>query len=74
MKWYFKALKQYATFNGRATRKEYWMFVLWNIILSIGIHIGRLDHRNWRRIRRVWQWRPCYGYGHGYCDPDERCL
>ena len=40
MKWYFKALKRYATFNGRATRKEYWVFVLWNMILSIGITLA----------------------------------
>jgi len=26
MNWYLKVLKQYADFNGRARRKEYWMF------------------------------------------------
>jgi len=35
MNWYFKVLKQYADFNGRASRKEYWMFVLFNFIISI---------------------------------------
>ena len=35
MNWYLKALKQYADFNGRARRKEYWMFVLINIIISM---------------------------------------
>ncbi|MFO3795686.1 MAG: DUF805 domain-containing protein [Anaerolineales bacterium] len=35
MKWYIAALKKYAVFNGRARRKEYWMFVLFNIIFSI---------------------------------------
>ncbi|MBX9997643.1 MULTISPECIES: DUF805 domain-containing protein [Priestia] len=34
MKWYLHALKNYATFQGRATRKEYWMFVLFNFIIS----------------------------------------
>ncbi|MEM7483713.1 MAG: DUF805 domain-containing protein [Bacteroidota bacterium] len=34
MKWYLKALKQYADFKGRARRKEYWMFTLFNIIFS----------------------------------------
>ena len=34
MNWYLKCLKQYADFNGRARRKEYWMFVLFNIIIS----------------------------------------
>ena len=35
MKWYLKALKQYADFSGRARRTEYWMFVLFNFIFSI---------------------------------------
>ena len=35
MDWYLKVLKQYADFNGRARRKEYWMFVLFNIIFGI---------------------------------------
>ncbi len=26
MKWYVKVLQQYAEFEGRARRKEYWMF------------------------------------------------
>ena len=34
MNYYFKVLQNYATFNGRARRKEYWMFVLFNIIFS----------------------------------------
>lgn len=35
MNWYLKVLKQYADFSGRARRKEYWMFVLFNIIFAI---------------------------------------
>jgi len=35
MNWYFKVLKQYADFNDRARRKEYWMFVLFNLIFSV---------------------------------------
>jgi uncharacterized membrane protein YhaH (DUF805 family) len=35
MNGYLKVLKQYADFNGRARRKEYWMFVLFNTIFSI---------------------------------------
>ncbi|MDR0430595.1 MAG: DUF805 domain-containing protein [Tannerellaceae bacterium] len=34
MKWYLKALRQYADFSGRARRKEYWMFVLFNVIFA----------------------------------------
>ena len=33
MKWYFEVLKKYADFSGRARRKEYWMFVLFNMIV-----------------------------------------
>ena len=35
MKWYLKVLKQYANFSGRARRKEYWMFALFNILFAI---------------------------------------
>jgi uncharacterized membrane protein YhaH (DUF805 family) len=35
MNWYLKVLKQYADFNGRARRKEYWMFFLFNIIIAM---------------------------------------
>jgi uncharacterized membrane protein YhaH (DUF805 family) len=36
MFWYFEVLRKYATFSGRARRKEYWMFVLVNFIISVG--------------------------------------
>jgi len=32
---YFSILKKYAVFTGRANRKEFWMFVLVNIIISV---------------------------------------
>lgn len=35
MEYYIKALKQYSDFNGKATRQEFWMFVLFNIIFGI---------------------------------------
>lgn len=35
MNWYFEVLKKYAVFSGRSRRKEYWFFVLFNIIVSI---------------------------------------
>ena len=35
MNYYLKALKNYATFSGRATRSEYWYFVLFSVIISI---------------------------------------
>jgi uncharacterized membrane protein YhaH (DUF805 family) len=34
MDWYLAVLKKYAVFNGRARRKEYWMFFLFNLIFS----------------------------------------
>ncbi len=34
LKWYLYALVQYATFRGRATRKEYWSFILINILVA----------------------------------------
>jgi len=35
MNWYLQVLKNYAVFTGRARRKEYWMFVLFNIIFAV---------------------------------------
>lgn len=32
MNWYIGCWKKYATFSGRARRKEYWMFVLFNTL------------------------------------------
>ena len=34
MSWYLQVLKQYAVFSGRARRKEYWMFCLFNLIIA----------------------------------------
>lgn len=34
MKWFFQALEKYAVFNGRARRREYWMFTIFSIILG----------------------------------------
>ena len=39
MDWYLQALKKYAVFKGRARRKEYWMFLLVNTIISFFIGI-----------------------------------
>jgi uncharacterized membrane protein YhaH (DUF805 family) len=35
MEWYLKVLKSYAVFEGRARRKEYWMFTLFHMIFLI---------------------------------------
>ena len=35
MEWYLKVITEnYANFNGRARRKEYWMFILFNAIFG----------------------------------------
>jgi len=37
MSWYLQVMKKYADFGGRARRKEYWMFGLFNIIIFIAL-------------------------------------
>lgn len=39
MKYYLDVLKKYAVFSGRARRKEYWMFFLFNIIFAVAAMI-----------------------------------
>ncbi|MBL4606269.1 MAG: DUF805 domain-containing protein [Pseudomonadales bacterium] len=35
MNWYIEVLKKYAVFSGRSQRKEYWYFLLFNLIALI---------------------------------------
>ncbi|MCA9005660.1 MAG: DUF805 domain-containing protein [Planctomycetaceae bacterium] len=47
MNWYLKALKNFATLDGRARRLEYWMFTLFDVIFTIlsfvvGAVLGRV--------------------------------
>lgn len=35
MDWYLKVINSYNDFNGRARRKEYWMFALINLLFSM---------------------------------------
>ena len=37
MNWYLTVLKKYAVFSGRARRMEYWMFFLFNMIVSFAL-------------------------------------
>ncbi|MCW7541731.1 DUF805 domain-containing protein [Aquabacterium sp. A7-Y] len=39
MNWYLEVVRKYATFSGRARRKEYWMFLLFNIIISVVLSV-----------------------------------
>ncbi|MCQ2232584.1 MAG: DUF805 domain-containing protein [Paludibacteraceae bacterium] len=38
MEWFIKCLKNYANFNGRARRKEYWMFTLFYTLLYLPVY------------------------------------
>jgi uncharacterized membrane protein YhaH (DUF805 family) len=49
MEWYIKVLQNYVGFQGRARRKEYWMFVVISFVISIilevlqrALHLGQL--------------------------------
>lgn len=39
MDWYLAVLKKYVEFSGRARRKEYWMFYLFNFLITVGLVI-----------------------------------
>jgi uncharacterized membrane protein YhaH (DUF805 family) len=39
MEYYTGVLKKYAVFSGRARRKEFWMFILFNFIVSVVLSI-----------------------------------
>lgn len=39
MNWYLRAFENYVNFSGRARRKEYWFFTLFNIIFAIAAMI-----------------------------------
>ena len=39
MNWFIDVVKKYAVFNGRARRKEYWMYVLFYILIYVGLFI-----------------------------------
>ncbi|WP_149276934.1 DUF805 domain-containing protein [Pareuzebyella sediminis] len=39
MKWYLKVLQKYANFEGRSRRREYWMYFIFNVLISYGLQI-----------------------------------
>ena len=39
MRWYIEGLKKYAQFDGRARRIEYWMFMLFNVVIALTLGI-----------------------------------
>ena len=42
MSWYIKVLKKYAVFSGRARRKEFWYFELFNFIIYIVLSLPQI--------------------------------
>jgi len=40
MNWFIDVVKKYAVFNGRARRKEYWMFILFYVLIYIGLMLA----------------------------------
>ena len=39
MNWYLGCWKKFAEFSGRARRQEYWMFVLFNFLVSVAVGV-----------------------------------
>lgn len=39
MEWYLEVLRKYAVFSGRARRKEYWMFILINMLIALALGV-----------------------------------
>lgn len=41
---YFSALRSYAVFHGRARRRQFWMFTIVNLVVSIGLQLVVKSH------------------------------
>ena len=39
MNWYLAVMKKYAEFQGRASRQEYWMFFLINVLIALALGV-----------------------------------
>jgi len=46
MNYYTDVLKKYAVFAGRARRKEYWMFALWNALIGVVLFLPGIITKN----------------------------
>ena len=40
MIWYLLVLKKYSVFSGRSSRKEYWYFVLFNVLITFVLMVA----------------------------------
>jgi uncharacterized membrane protein YhaH (DUF805 family) len=57
MKWYIKAFEHYADFKGRASRKEFWMFCLFQTIIYVCLFfIIRLNYNIGMIISTLYHW------------------
>ncbi len=65
MNYYFKVLGDYATFKGRASRSEYWYFILFNLIISFafGFICGILNVPDFAYLYNIFVLLPAISVG-----------
>lgn len=63
MNWYVDVLRKYAVFSGRARRKEYWFFVLFNLLIVAGLTLVDMFVGTYDPVREVGLLSGLYGIG-----------
>ena len=63
MNWYVDVLRKYAVFSGRARRKEYWFFVLFNLLIVAGLTLVDTFVGTYDPVREVGLLSGLYGIG-----------
>ena len=63
MNWYVDVLRKYAVFSGRARRKEYWFFVLFNLLIVAGLTLVDTFVGTYDPIREIGLLSGLYGIG-----------
>ncbi len=63
MNWYVDVLRKYAVFSGRARRKEYWFFVLFNLLIVAGLTLVDAFVGTYDPVREVGLLSGLYGIG-----------
>jgi uncharacterized membrane protein YhaH (DUF805 family) len=54
MNWYLAAFKKYAVFGGRASRREYWTFVLVNLTITAMVGFAQVRFGNKGILGTFW--------------------
>lgn len=54
MNWYFKVIRNYAVFGGRARRKEYWFFILFSAIASFILMMLDVILWDWQILHTIY--------------------